>query len=38
MVPFTNAEIASLWVENGDWQRASNTFMEEINNKNPKCK
>lgn len=38
VVPFTNAEIASLWVQNEHWQRACSNFLGEINNRYPKSK
>ena len=38
VVPFTNAEIASLWAENEHWQRAYSNFGGEINNTYPECK
>ena len=33
VVPFSNAEISSLWAENEHWQRASITFLEDTNNR-----
>lgn len=38
VVPFTNAEIASLQAQDEHWQRACSNFLEEINNKSPKSK
>lgn len=38
VVPFTNAEIASLWIQNEHWQRACSNFLGEINNRYPKSK
>jgi hypothetical protein len=38
IMPYTNAEITSLWVINKDWQRAFNNFLEYINNKYPQSK
>lgn len=38
VVPFINAEIASLLAENQHWQRAYNYFFGDISNKYPKSK
>ena len=37
-VPLTNAEMMSLWMINGDWQRACSNYLGEINNKYLKSK
>lgn len=33
IVPYTNAEIASLWIINEDCQRTCSNYLGEINNK-----
>jgi hypothetical protein len=38
MVPFTNTEIASLWVENRHWQKSFGGWGQGDNNKYPKSK
>lgn len=38
IMPYTNAEITSLWVIIKDWQTAYNNLGGEINNKYPKSK
>lgn len=37
-IPYTNAEITSLWVISEDWPRTCSNFFEEINNKYLKSK
>ena len=37
VVPFTNAEIASLWAENEHWQRVSGNFLEKLTINIPKA-
>lgn len=38
IVPFTNAEIVTLWAESEHWQRACSNSLGEISNKHPKSK
>ena len=38
VVPFTNAETASLWTQDEHWQRACSNFLGEINNRYSRSK
>jgi hypothetical protein len=38
VVPFTEAEIASLWTQDEHWQRTHSDFLGEINNRYPKSR
>jgi hypothetical protein len=38
VVPFTNAEIASLWAQDEHWQRACSNFLGEMKNRYPKSR
>lgn len=38
VVPFTNSESGSFWTQDEHWQKASNNFLGEINNRYPESK